>query len=94
MGQNNKNVKVLQQFLNANGYTVAKSGPGSKGFETNYFGPATKKAVIAFQKANKISTTGTVGPLTRNAITKTKIEKIPCTSQIAFAKKDSTSCPI
>ncbi len=35
-----------------------------------YFGPATKKAVQAFQKANKISPTGNVGPLTWAALNK------------------------
>ncbi len=43
-------VKRLQIFLNANGFLVAKTGPGSPGQETNLFGPATKKALIAFQE--------------------------------------------
>ncbi len=94
LGHKHENVKALQKFLNEKGYIIAKTGAGSPGKETTYFGLATKKAVIAFQKANKISTTGIVGPLTKGAIAKTKIEKIPCTSQLAVAKTDSALCPI
>jgi hypothetical protein len=46
----NSNVKNLQIFLNDLGFTVAKSGPGSKGQETMYFGNATKAALIRFQE--------------------------------------------
>lgn len=44
-------VKALQQYLNAHGYTVAASGPGSAGNETTRFGNATKDALIKLQKA-------------------------------------------
>jgi peptidoglycan hydrolase-like protein with peptidoglycan-binding domain len=37
---------------NALGFTIAKSGAGSPGKETNYFGPATRLALIRFQEAN------------------------------------------
>jgi peptidoglycan hydrolase-like protein with peptidoglycan-binding domain len=42
-------VKQLQSFLNEQGFTVVKTGPGSPGQETNIFGPATKAALIRFQ---------------------------------------------
>ena len=42
-------VKALQQFLNNNGFTIAKTGTGSRGKETTKFAAATKKAVILFQ---------------------------------------------
>lgn len=35
---------------------------------TGYFGAVTKKSVLAYQKANKISQVGTVGPLTRASL--------------------------
>ena len=74
--KNNSNpqIKVLQQFLNANGFIVAAKGPGSPGHETNNFGSATKKALIAFQnfyadyilKPAKLKQgTGILGDLTR-----------------------------
>lgn len=44
-------VKRLQQFLNAHGFVVAASGPGSPGNETNLFGSATRTALIRFQEA-------------------------------------------
>jgi hypothetical protein len=67
-GQRENEVKQLQQFLNTHGFSVAQSGPGSKGKETTMFVYATKAAVIRFQKANKISPIGIVGPQTRKAI--------------------------
>jgi hypothetical protein len=70
-GMEHKDVKELQKFLNAHGYAVAKSGAGSPGHETTYFGSATKAALIKFQKANKIyPSTGLFGPLTRKAFNK------------------------
>ena len=45
-------VLALQQFLNAHGFIIAESGPGSPGNETGIFGPATKAALAKFQEAN------------------------------------------
>lgn len=58
----------LQKFLNANGYTVALTGAGSVGFETMYFGPATRRALIKFQRDNGIIPNGYFGPVTRRII--------------------------
>ena len=44
IGQKDPQVKALQQFLNQAGYPVAKTGPGSVGFETDYYGPLTQSA--------------------------------------------------
>ncbi|HEU0081098.1 MAG TPA: peptidoglycan-binding domain-containing protein [Candidatus Paceibacterota bacterium] len=53
-------VLALQNFLSSTSYlAVAPNG---------VFGPATLAAVKAFQSANGISATGTVGPITRLAI--------------------------
>ena len=71
LGDIDKDVKELQKYLNINGYLVAKVGVGSNGRETTIFGPATKIALIKFQKANKINPAlGYFGALTRNAIYK------------------------
>ena len=73
LGDTGDDVRTLQVFLNEQGFTVADSGPGSPGHETNLFGPATKKALAAFQKAHAdillapqgfTSPTGIAGPAT------------------------------
>ena len=43
-------VKKLQAYLNSKGFTVAGSGYGSLGNETEYFGPLTRSALIKFQE--------------------------------------------
>ncbi len=70
LGSRGAQVKELQQFLNAcsSDTKVSATGVGSAGYETTYFGPATKKAVIAFQAKMGISQVGQVGPATRAAI--------------------------
>ena len=70
----NSDVLQLQKFLNNNGFAIAKTGVGSKGKETTYFGPATKAALVRFQKANKVPCTGFFGKMTRNVM-KTKINQ-------------------
>lgn len=50
LGSTGIEVKNLQLFLNARGFTVATSGAGSPGKETSYFGPATREAVRRFQE--------------------------------------------
>lgn len=59
-------VKALQQFLNSHGYPVTASGPGSSGKETSKFGPATKAALIKYQKAKGVTpASGYFGAKTR-----------------------------
>ena len=59
-GASGSEVTKLQAFLKIQGYFSATSMP--------YFGSATLAAVRDYQRASGISTTGTVGPLTRAAI--------------------------
>ncbi len=50
-GEKNEEVKILQQILNKNGFVIAENGVGSPGNEGNFYGPATRAAVIKFQIA-------------------------------------------
>jgi hypothetical protein len=75
-GVRDSQVVTLQKLLNANGFTIATSGPGSVGSETDFFGALTREAVKKFQCAKGIvcegseATTGygRVGPRTRDAL--------------------------
>ena len=68
LGVSGEDVRALQQFLNRKGYVVATVGAGSNGLETAYFGPATRAAVIRYQTAYGIPTTGYVGIMTRASL--------------------------
>lgn len=70
LGSRGEIVRILQQFLNAHGYTVSPSGAGSPGRESTYFGLRTKLALIKFQRAVGIPATGLLGPLTRSYLLK------------------------
>ncbi len=71
LGMNDSDVKLLQQILNNLGFTVAGKGAGSLGKETTLFGPATKAAVIKWQKAYGVSPqSGYFGPLSRETMQK------------------------
>lgn len=69
-GMQHPDVKTLQVYLNKNPLTqIAKTGPGSPGQETEYFGALTKAAVIKFQTAKGIKpNAGYVGAVTRAVI--------------------------
>ncbi|MEK7610482.1 MAG: peptidoglycan-binding domain-containing protein [Patescibacteria group bacterium] len=70
LGSTGEDVKMLQQWLNANGFMVAATGPGSPGMETMTFGGLTKKAVMAWQASVGISpASGYFGPISREYIT-------------------------
>lgn len=72
-------VRLLQKFLNLQGFIVTFTGPGSIGNETNVFGYLTKRALIKYQEAHKEeiltpvnlnSGTGYFGEMTRKYINK------------------------
>lgn len=65
VGSQGSDVMALQRYLNAHGYAVASSGPGSPGSETDLFGLLTMSALKAFQAAHGIASTGNLGPATR-----------------------------
>lgn len=73
-GSVDSQVKILQQFLNQNGYKLADVGWGSPGKETNFFGYLTSSALEKFQEENKDGDTrimeerGFLGPITRQFI--------------------------
>ena len=48
----NTDVTKLQKYLNANGFVLAQSGPGSPGEETDLFGLLTYTALVKFQDAH------------------------------------------
>lgn len=54
LGSRGEAVRALQRALNAVGMTVAASGPGSPGEETDWFGSLTRAALRRFQCAQGI----------------------------------------
>jgi peptidoglycan hydrolase-like protein with peptidoglycan-binding domain len=66
LGSTNEEVRCLQKYLNSSGYTIATSGVGSPGNETNLLRDLTKKAIIKWQTANGLSATGYFGPQSRS----------------------------
>ncbi|MCH8741609.1 hypothetical protein IH779_01795 [Patescibacteria group bacterium] len=53
-GVSGADVMCLQEYLNSTGNTLAASGPGSPGNETQYYGPLTQGAVQSWQDANGV----------------------------------------
>lgn len=79
VGSKGEDVLALQKFLNNKGFTIATTGPGAPGNESNYFGNLTKSALAAYQAANGISpAVGYFGPLTRQVVKGTNaVEPVP-----------------
>lgn len=67
-GMDDAQVIILQRILNSAGYPVAKTGLGSRGNESSYFGAKTRTALKAFQRARGIAQTGITGPQTRKIL--------------------------
>jgi len=89
VGLSGEDVQNLQTFLNTRGYAVAATGPGSRGQESLFFGPATEAALKRFQCAEGLVCTGTAattgygsfGPRTRTLVNgKLSGSTVPSTS--------------
>lgn len=94
-GMRDAQVVELQQYLNANGFTVSTTGAGAPGAETSYFGSKTKTAVMAFQASKGLTADGVVGPMTRAAMTgTTTTTTFPagCTSASGFSTTTGLPC--
>ncbi len=83
-GDIHEDIRSLQKYLNNNGYILASSGPGSPGNETNYFGSVTKAALIKFQQAKGLATTGNLDLQTRNFLNGITTKVIPFIFQRDF----------
>ncbi|MES2985827.1 MAG: peptidoglycan-binding protein [Patescibacteria group bacterium] len=78
LGMTQNDVKKLQQFLNTHGFVVAQTGNGSPTKESTYFGPATRAALIKFQRFYKITPSqGYFGFITRAFINKLSNSRAP-----------------
>jgi len=67
LGMRGGDVLALQQFLNTDTDTrVSETGAGSRGNETDYFGPATKRAIIKFQDKYRAEVLTPVGLVSGN----------------------------
>lgn len=53
-GSTGEDVKNLQKFLNLSGFGLAKTGDGSPGKETYYFGELTRLSLIKFQESHSL----------------------------------------
>ncbi|HUO50239.1 MAG TPA: peptidoglycan-binding domain-containing protein [Candidatus Paceibacterota bacterium] len=99
-GVQGSDVRALQQFLNAHGFTVAKTGPGSPGYETNVFGAKTKAALAAFQAQYETeigftgSAPGTLGPKTRAFIGSNFASTPPPPQNVTASTNSATSSTV
>lgn len=101
-GMHGEEVTMLQKFLNTDTETqVSETGPGSLGSETNYFGPATKRALIKFQEKYRgeiltplglMSGTGILGVKTLEKINMIKEAiRVPLVIQKQLLEKETSS---
>ena len=85
LGSRDNQVKILQQFLNQNGFKLVNRGAGSPGNETDYFGKLTQVALTQFQEANKgkapglVNEKGYLGLITRQFINSSANATTPAT---------------
>ena len=92
LGSTGSDVQQLQGYLNAHGFPVASSGPGSAGNETSVFGPKTKAALAKFQASKGLTADGVFGPKTAAAMNSTPLSATP--SGLAVSWNGATWGPI
>ncbi len=105
VGSTGENVRGLQMFLNAcpdTALDVTTGSNGSKGFESTYFGMATKAAVMKYQTKAGVPSTGYFGNMSRNSAstignvcgTVSTGGTLPtgCTSTTGFSTTTGQSC--
>lgn len=83
VGSNGADVTALQQFLISGGFSIPAGATG-------YFGNQTKDAVIAYQKASNLPSTGFVGPLTIALLNKGVIPSVVETTQSSSSSLTAT----
>lgn len=93
LGSRGPQVMELQRTLNQHGFVLASVGSGSPGFETTYFGPLTRAAVIRFQIANTLTPDGIVGPITGGRLsTLTTTLPAGCSSNTGYSPTTGQPC--
>ncbi|MDD5652453.1 MAG: M15 family metallopeptidase [Candidatus Moranbacteria bacterium] len=99
-GMRNEDVRRLQCLLNSDPDTrLAQTGPGSPGYETNYYGSVTQDAVTRFQLKHGVigarndSGSGRTGPKTRVAIKKVFSGTVPAEKSLITQFEDLESPP-
>src|SRR5689334_11883655 len=92
LGSIGEEVRCLQKYLNATGFTVSSSGGGSIGQETDTFRDKTKEAVKKWQIANGIyPATGNFGPLSKSIYEVLTTKKVVTPTPVASTGASNTT---